>query len=272
MTATWEIAAAEPPAAAGIVETIREGFEPALLQLFIYGCQGVERFVAQQIAVQEQGGDTHYTVARDAHRVLGCVELRRIQEGLFLNYVAIRRDCRAQGLAARLLHRAIELAGQPTCQTLTLDVLEGNQLARDWYARLGFRERSWTAWFRLPLGLDTPAPVSIQGFAQAQACQQVYGFSRFQVASAGRAHDVGRLGTEWFRLTSRDALRAPGLRAALRGLDPERQILLLDERGDVPAEAIAQPVARTRRLSLDLASLVQRLQARVQPGARSRTC
>ncbi|HEY4260541.1 MAG TPA: GNAT family N-acetyltransferase, partial [Schlesneria sp.] len=161
-----------------IVDAVREGFSAHLLELMIYGSHGICKFVREQIALQNVGGDVHYTIARCDGRFAGAAEFRRIPEGLFLNYIAIMPAYRDRGLGSRLLREALDQHGTSEHAAIVLDVLDHNIAARRWYDRLGFCDERLTQWWTfslVPTGLgDCP---SIEGYPQAQACQREYGFS-----------------------------------------------------------------------------------------------
>ena len=116
--------------AEAIVAAVRDGFDGGLLEMFIYGCDGIAAFVAEEIAVQEQGGDTHFTVALAGGEVAACAEVRRYPHCLSLNYIAVRPAFRSKGLAGRLLREAMSLAGMEGRREMTLDVLTHNAVPR----------------------------------------------------------------------------------------------------------------------------------------------
>ncbi len=89
MTSSVELRPARPDDAAGIVAAIQSGFEPRLLEAFIYGCHGIEQYVRHLIEASAFGGDTDYTVAQVDGELAGCIELRLLPKALFLNYVAL---------------------------------------------------------------------------------------------------------------------------------------------------------------------------------------
>jgi hypothetical protein len=87
--------------------------------------------------------------------------------------------------------------------------------------------------------------------------QQEVGFSQFGLEGRERSFLVGRLGEHYFRLTEPAAWDDPGVHAALRGLDPQRPVLLLAPHR---VERLS-PVRHTERLQVDLDTLRQRLLA-----------
>ena len=224
---SWTIRSAEVSDAGDITSIIRSAFAPQLLDLFVYGCPGIERFIAEGIRVQNLGGDADYTVATADGKVVACAEVRRMPNRLFLNYVAVRDSHRSQGLGKQLLRKALVDNNRTDAREVVLDVLETNTDVFHWYERLGFQHQDTITWRQCPLEGGSPAPLIVSGYAQAQASQREFGFSRFTIRAGEHSYEIGQLGTRWFRLTNPDALTTPGVLAGLRALSPQRRILLL---------------------------------------------
>ena len=128
--------------AAAIVRLVRQGFSPEVLSLFIYGCSGVTRYVRHEIEQPQGFPHRAYKVALSGGRVVGMIDLRVTNEGVFLNYVATARSWRSQGLGSRLLYASTSDLCRKEARELRieLDVLEENEVARNWYKRLGFAQ------------------------------------------------------------------------------------------------------------------------------------
>ncbi len=256
----WTIRPAAPEDAAEIVAVIREGLSPPLLELCIYGCSGIAKYVAGQIGVQDRGGSAYYVAAVCAGRVEGCVEMRRLPGCLFVNYIAVRPELRGQGLGGRLLRTALGQGDSRQAGLCALDVFDFNTRALQWYQRLGFRQQQGTVWWQASLAAAEPASIVLTDYAQAQVSQREYGFSQFGLVAAGQRHEIGRLGENWYRLTSPAALKAPGVVAELRRLAPQRRLLLLSKTDYAPPPSLeARETARARRLAVPLETLRQRL-------------
>jgi N-acetylglutamate synthase-like GNAT family acetyltransferase len=238
-----------------IVELIRCSFEPHILELFIYGCDGVTRFVEHQIAARAVGGDTAYFVAEADERVIACAEIRRVSDRLFLNYIAVDPSARAHGTGRSLLATALA-ALHTTESRLVLDVLEDNKIARSWYDSLGLVTEAVTCWYRLARPRAAHAPGIIVGLPQARACHAMFGFSQVTIDCGSKSYAVGMLGEHLYRLTDPAAVRDDALLAALHRLDDSRDLLLLAA-GHVALDAT--PVARTERRVAALDGVLSRL-------------
>lgn len=249
---------AVPADSESIVAAIRAVFDTKILECFIYGCPGVTRYVAEQIAIQDRGGGTYFSVAEINGEFAAFVELRRLTNRLFLNYIAVKPDFQKHGLGNRVLSHGMSLTGTENYQEMALDVLGNNEIPRAWYERLGFRQESVTYWWNLPLKAGVPSLVHLEKYAEAQAMQREYGFSQFDICIDRQRYSIGRLGDNLYRITESNALLLPGLMHILHELGPKRKILLLSA-DSVPPQTACKPVARTLRMAVDLTGLQQRL-------------
>lgn len=243
--------------AIAIVDIIRSGFAPELLDKFIFGCAGISRYVREQIIASDQGGETRFTMVARSGTPIGCCELRRLRDRLFLNYIAVLPDARSAGLGRRLLHAGIDRTADASHKTISLDVLEGNRVAVDWYRSLGFERGHVTEWWELPIAAsNVDAGTWVTGLPQASVCQEAFGFSRVTVSTANGTWEVGLLGASWFRITEPAALEDPNLLATLHRLDPDRELLALLPEGALPRAARrATRATGTHRMTMDLAAL-----------------
>lgn len=260
-----QLRTAAPEDAGAIVALARASFDPALLELTIHACEGVERYVRTLIEADRRGIDTTHEVAIDEGRLAGFAEMRHFGDRLFLNYIAVAAQARSRGLGTRLLGAAIDRSRRPGQQRLELDVLEDNEPALAWYRSLGLRDGPITDWWTLPLPEDGDEPAApIGGWAQAAACHQAFGFSEVGVATAHGSYRVGLLGQGWFRLSDPAALDDPALGATLRALDPTRSLLMPAGRGAMPEHAVSRAQRRLTlvRLSTGLDGVTRRLRER----------
>ncbi len=219
-----------------IVDVVRSGIDPDLVEMTIYGCRGIGAYVVEQIQARPNGGDTLYTVACDGANVLGCVEMRLLPQGLFLNYISVLPEVRSMGLGPRLLSAAIEGSGRAGLQTISLDVFEHNTRAREWYERLGFELEDASEWWQIAPERSSAASGSlVVGWPQARVCWERFGFGQFRLVAENGGYDVGLLGDRWFRLTQPEALSDRSVLSALRAIDSSRGVLAIVSAGSVSA-------------------------------------
>lgn len=258
----FEIRRARVEDAGGIVAAVRSGIDPDLLGTMIYGCDGIDRFVEDQIGICECGADTAYTVAAAGDTIAGCVELRLMPGELFLNYISILPGYRSSGLGRRLLAEAILAANREEARAMSLDVLDHNRRARAWYERLGFEYRQSLVWWDVDLcGREGAPEALVCGYPQALAGQERFGFGQFRLVTPRGEYAVGLLGRDWFRLTQPEALADSSVASALSGLGRRRRVLAV-----VPDTARAgwhtghgRIMAGSHRLHADINKLLRSL-------------
>lgn len=243
-----------------IVELVRGGFEPSVLECTIYGCHGVANYVARQLSLPPSLASTVYFVAELRGALVGCIEMRRDEGQLFPNYISVQRSFRHRGIGSLLFGRALELATLASSREVQLDVFTGNAVALNWYEGLGFERVSTSQWWDItPRTPEAPLgpPAMVLGFPQAELCHQSFGFSQVEVVAGNRVFPVGRLGSKWFRVTGPDALLVPAFKAALRRLDRRRHVLLLAQEDTLPPGVTGTPVIRCARLAVGLDRLMR---------------
>lgn len=253
---------AETTDAASIVEVIQSGIPSDVLDLVIYGCDGVARYVRDQVAAAIHGCETNYTVAEAQGRIVGCVELRSLPDGPFVNYISILPEMRSRGLGRRVLRAAVESACPAEGAVMRLDVLEANAPARAWYAKLSFQQEYATAWWDIPLRDQVGLGWSvIRGMPQSRAAYRRFGFSQFEIVTAGGAYVIGMMGRQWFRVADEQGVADQQARATLCRLEPSRRMLAI-VRDDSESPAVCRDgvvVARLHRLCADLREVMSHL-------------
>ena len=245
-----------------IVAAVRAGFTAQQLALFIYGCQGIQRYVEYELALPTVVSTATYLIAERDETVAGCADFRVDRESLFLNYISVLPTHRSLRIGTSLLADGIRRAAN-VVDRLLLDVLEANVPALTWYRKLGLSRIGQTVWWEVfPSDLRDDV-FSVAGWAQAQACQKAFSFSTFTVTTPSNSYPVGRLGSDWFRLTTPGALVDGGVWAALKLIDSNRRVLALVAEGRMPvrAERASRRLLSTVRLSGRLRDIEARLRS-----------
>ena len=258
---------ARPDDAGAIVAAVRAGFSPELHPLFVYGCAGAARFVADHVARPAGEAERRYTVVEAGGRVVGCTDVVLSADELFLSYVSLLPEARGRGVGSALLLEAVRTSEDGRTR-MSLDVLEDNHPAIAWYDGLGFSPVSASEWWEVPLpGSGDDNRATVRGLEQADEVHARYGFSQVEVETTRGTTAVGRLGDGWYRLTRAAALEDDDLLAALARLDAGRRVLAVIPEGSLPpvAKEGARRITATRRLTVLLSELTARLEAR-RPG------
>jgi len=107
---TIEIQSAQPADTAEIAALFAGGFRPEVTQLLVHGCHGAAERIRMQLASASACAESAYFVARSFRGIAGAAEMRKRPDGLFLNYIGVRLDCRGHGVGTALLSGAVTLA------------------------------------------------------------------------------------------------------------------------------------------------------------------
>lgn len=244
-TSAPRIRLARPQEADTVAKLLRAAVPPAVRPLTIFGQHGLADWIRTTIRSSTSGAQSEgvrfpnstILVTTDEDTVCGAAEWRRDDSLLFLNAIAVSPSHRNRGRGRRLLHSG--LLRFDNVSHIALDVFEANVRAHDWYERLDFTRRATRNWLVSPLDVgpvDTttapPSTASLQNASAADTQHERFGFStlRFTVSpSSGPAsqHEVGRLGSKYFRITNPSTLASPSIRTALLALNPSRSLLYL---------------------------------------------
>jgi ribosomal protein S18 acetylase RimI-like enzyme len=246
--------------AAQIVAAVREGFNEDQLQLFVYGCDGIERYVKCELELPPHLSASVYLVAEHDGTVAGCAQFLSGSSPLFLNYISVLERHRGQGIGAALLADGIARFANGA-ESLSLDVFSVNSRAQRWYSKLGLSKIDQTDYLEVEALQLVDIKSRVEGWIQAEVCQNTFTFSSFTVTTDIGCNLIGRLGSRWFRITNASALADPGVWSALRTIDPARRILALIDPGGMRDDArlAVRRLASTVRLSGPLPRVRERL-------------
>lgn len=78
------------------------------------------------------GNPVGLVICIDSFSTFACKPVLNIHD------VIVRPECRQKGIAKKMLKKAEEIAQKSGCCKLTLEVLEGNAIARKLYRKIGF--------------------------------------------------------------------------------------------------------------------------------------
>lgn len=238
-----------------IVDVIRRGFEPRLLEAMIYGCHGVANFVEDHIRLGPYSPYMYVVVKASDRRLMAAAEFRITTGTLFLNYIAVSPDAQGQGLAASMIGYAACEALQEGLKRFSLDVFTTNTKALALYTRLGLLPEMDRTFWVCRTGDDPPKPgFTSPDFSQAESTQLRLGFSEFTLQSNAEAVRIGRLGRTYFRVPIESFGTNNGWLATLRALDPSRRLLVISS---LPPPGLSQSssLVSTRRMGMELKDL-----------------
>lgn len=258
MKETVWVRAAQPNEAADVVTVIREAFTQEVIQRTVYGCSGITAYIKAVLTARELVTPT-FLVAGWTSQVAAAAEVGVAEDGVFLSYIGTRSAARSKGLGTRLLLAASELYSSKSDSRMSLDVYQENTRAQDWYRRAGFEVIGERGWWELDLKGRKQAPAVVSGLPQADLCHREFGFSEIILHFGGESHRVGRLGTEWFRVTGLAELDNPAVLAALCSLDPTRKVLALGDPSRTEAARLGAPTMHAFRMQAPIRRLKETL-------------
>lgn len=85
-----------------------------------------------------QKPDTTVLKYEDLGVLLGCVELRKEGEKLYLGMLSVRPNQQGKGIGKKMLIAAEEFARENGCSAITMNVIDGRNELLDWYIRHGY--------------------------------------------------------------------------------------------------------------------------------------
>lgn len=86
-----------------------------------------------------QRPDTIVFKYEDAGILIGCVELRKEGNKLYLGMLSVNPGAQSKGIGKKLLQNAEVHARQLNCTAIKMNVIDGRQELIDWYIRHGYQ-------------------------------------------------------------------------------------------------------------------------------------
>jgi len=226
-----DVRPARPEDAERIVEIVRGGYPPELLEYCILGCAGFVNFVRNANRRHEFGDVKWYVLVDDAGKVRGCAEMRPLVDRLHSNHIFIDAGARGPCVGPALLNYAFRTASTARHAVIELDVFTDNTPVRKGYRGLGFTEVFEQTWLEVPTHRAPSRnghPWHASGLPWADQIHEAFGFSEFTLHTPSGAHRIGRLGNRLFRAAGVSVLGDPCAMHALQAIDPGRNLLCID--------------------------------------------
>lgn len=235
-----------------VVSVHRAAFSPGQLTRSIFASSKVDRYLANLVACPQLQREHSLWAIWDGDRLVGYTHSRALPDTWHLNYIAVLPEYQSRGIGTMLWEHWVGAARQMTYSSVSLDVDDENRRAVDWYQRRGMGvvtttwmyEKATRPWAESHRAAETATLVD---WAEAEAWQLAYGFSRFRLAWGQRTWTVGRLASHYFRVEE----ELPGLlEGVLAEIDPERRLLILSP-APLQSEGLAE-LGVSYRMRLDV--------------------
>ena len=240
-----------------IIEIVKQGFDNILLDAMIYGCKGIDKYLSYQFELPQSLSDKVYIVAENSDGVMGFVEFRIYPDTLFLNYIGIDKSSRKNSLASYLLNQSELMIRKKCHKKMQLDVFFDNQIAKNWYEKIGFTSITSSNWLSVSFEAESKLKnAKISDFPQAILCSEKFGFSEFLLSTPIRTYNIGLLGDKWFRVTQSQIFHDSDALSGLKKLSDTRKILALcndEDLDNIPSHA--EHFCRPIRMSISLDKL-----------------
>jgi ribosomal protein S18 acetylase RimI-like enzyme len=94
--------------------------------------------------------ETTVLICKEADAVIGCVELRKDGDKLYLGMLSVKPDIQGKGIGKKLLEAAESHAKQQHCSKIYMTVISIRKELIDWYVRHGYTLTGETKPFILP--------------------------------------------------------------------------------------------------------------------------
>lgn len=254
------IRAASPDDSIAMAEVVRAAASPLMRETTILGGAGLDRFIRDQIA---SASANRFLVAEVGGHIVGMSAWRYEGEELFLNHLFVHPSVQGRRVGTWLWARGLAGLNTGAARTLSLDVYEDNTRAAAWYRSLGLEPVAQRIVMAVPI--PSVSPTADQAWSStflgpADHDYSQYGFSQFALSTQRAAYTIGRLGTDFFRITSSALLDDEAALAALHRLDSRRRLLCFDapDRWEAIAGRGAVVLGRTIRLTIPVEQLAAR--------------
>ena len=234
-----------------IVNLVKRAFFAVNIDMMIWGCSGIDRYLADLILAEELSDISVY-VAADHNKIVAVAQLKRMPSArqLYLNYICTDVAYQRKNIGSNLLDHSIKVESDGF-DTIVLDVFVKNTIAYNWYINFGFKPILIKEWFVAKVKNLDQGTGYISDLPQSNLCFAKYGFSQFTVSTKTKNYSVGLLGENYFRISDEEILYDPEAITTLYEYSKTRNILLITE------------TTAERNATLDLINVASTVQMRI---------
>lgn len=241
-----------------IVNLIKGAFSPRYIEMMIWGCRGIEKYLADLIDSERELCDISNYVATVGDKVVAVAQLKRnpADRQLYLNYICTDYVHRRSNIASKLLLHSI-VEEPDNFDVMALDVFVDNSIARKWYSDIGFGPVFTKQWIVAEGMASDSCNGYISGFPQSDRCFAEYGFSQFTLTTESRSYSIGLLGEDYFRISDGKIFQDLAAISTLAKFAPTRKLLLIAADPVVDNAMLHfNNVAETIQMNVSIATLI----------------
>ena len=223
----------------------QDAFQSYLLYS-VYQTRASMRYLRKLLTQPADDSFNHFYLLECNGIPMGYYHAVATAEKLHLNYIAVDRDVRGQGVGDELLRHYESLGHVLKLERLSVDVYESNPTALGWYLSKGYARIGEKYQLRLAIpknakvGLEPPS-FSPEDWERARKEEAYWGFSRLECKFGNASITVGIIGGNTCRLMSyRNIERESAAYLVCQMFAGRRDVLIMDAdtRPDLDLETI----------------------------------
>jgi ribosomal protein S18 acetylase RimI-like enzyme len=217
--------------AKAVADLIKESFSDYHVQKMIYGCNGIVKYLEDQLLISNEVNDASTFVAELNDDICAVAQFKRDPKNkiFYLNYICTKKLFRRQKLGPRLIKYSLDNESF-AFDYVVLDVFDNNTPAINWYIGLGFNKNEEKLWTLVDPADHEEGCGYLSGLPQSNICYREYGFSQLSLTTSTGTYSIGLLGEKYYRLSSASVFKDSAAIALLKKFDNGREFLLIGEK------------------------------------------
>lgn len=237
----YRVRYAQPEDASALYNLKVEVFGKTSLPYTIYQAPEAAGFLRHLIAEGLECGLHTFVLIEDSKQISGYYHALNRDADFFLNYIAVAEKSRGQAWGSFLLRHYEGTGRSSGFQQLALDVFEGNQIARYWYQRHGYRLHSVSFNARVSLNSIVDQSIALdcndESWIQARQEEDRWGFSRIEFACGSGHLTVGLISNTICKLLHFDGVSIEqAVSAIAHTFRKQRETLILSSLPEIPRD------------------------------------
>ena len=256
---------ARPGDSEAIASLMLEDTSDPVRRITILGSPYLAQFIADELA---RNKNDEYVMCTVREQVVGMCAWKHTDKILHLNYIGVSPDVQGQGLGTALMLDGLRRIRRTSQRILSVDVFSDATRAQAWYRSLHLRSEKHVQWIQVPLPSSKPSGdlrCTVSGLDEAAADHFRYGFSLVTLTTNFASYQVGRLGSDLFRVGTFAILQDPAALQGLARFDAKRKLVCFgsaEDRTDLSTGTYSL-VAESERLVSSCATVLKNLESRL---------